>query len=73
MITIWYTIGENLGTSLGFDLSSKDQVIGLGHFITSEFLWFDLFYLIGTLIFTLPGVDIIPIFGKTGQSWVQHY
>jgi peptide/bleomycin uptake transporter len=51
LITIWYTIGENLGTSLGFDLSSKDQVIGLGHFITSEFLWFDLFYLIGTLIF----------------------
>ena len=53
MITIWYSIGENLGTSLGFDLSSKDQVIGLGHFITSEFLWFDLFYLDWNLNFLL--------------------
>ena len=73
LITIWYSLGENLGTSLGFDLSSKDQVIGLGHFITSEFLWFDLFYLFGTLIFYFAWRRYNSHFGKTGQSWVQHY
>ena len=51
LITVWYSIGETLGNSLGFSLDTEEQVIGLGHFITSEFLWFDLFYLFGTLIF----------------------
>ena len=44
LITVWYSIGETLGNSLGFSLDTEEQVIGLGHFITSEFLWFDLFF-----------------------------
>ena len=58
---------RNTGNSLGFSLNTEEQVIGLGHFITSEFLWFDLFYLFGTLIFYYSWRRYDPIFGKIGQ------
>lgn len=47
LITVWYSFGASIGGALGFDLSSAKPVIGLGHFITAEFLWFDVFYLLG--------------------------
>ena len=51
LIALWYSVGERLGQVIGFDLSVSKPVIGLGHFITPEFLWFDTYYLLGTLGF----------------------
>ena len=47
LILVWYTLGENIGTFLGFNLQESQTVIGLGHFITPEFLWFDAYFLFG--------------------------
>ena len=53
LIASWYLIGFELGLLLGFNLTEggTGPVIGLGHFITPEFLWFDFYYFIGTLVF----------------------
>jgi peptide/bleomycin uptake transporter len=40
-------LGESIGTFLGFNLKESQTVIGLGHFITPEFLWFDAYFLFG--------------------------
>ena len=53
LILVWYSFGQTIGEAIGFDLSEKEQVIGLGHFITSEFLWFDTFFAFGTIAFFL--------------------
>jgi len=53
VIVIYYTVGQSLGEVLGFNFSEEGAptVIGLGYFITPEFLWFDLFYILSTFIF----------------------
>lgn len=53
LIAVWYLIGSKTGLLLGFNLieNGSGPVIGLGHFITPEFLWFDLYYIIGTSLF----------------------
>ena len=53
LIAGWYVVGYDLGLLIGFNLTEGGlgPVIGLGHFITPEFLWFDLYYIIGTFIF----------------------
>ena len=53
VVTIWYSIGSEIGTSLGFQFSPADAppVIGLGYFVTSEFFWFYIYYLISSLLF----------------------
>ena len=53
LILVWYSFGKTIGEAIGFDLSETEQVIGLGHFITSEFLWFDTFFAFGTVAFFL--------------------
>mgnify|MGYP001342592132 FL=1 len=52
-IGIYYSIGQSIAEFIGFTFSSDDAktVIGLGYFITPEFLWFDLYYILATLIF----------------------
>lgn len=66
LITVWYSFGASIGGALGFDLSSAKPIIGLGHFITPEFLWFDVFYLFGVLIFYLAWRTYNPHFW---QNW----
>ena len=51
LILVWYSFGKTIGEVLGFDLAEPETVIGLGHFITSEFLWFDAFFAFGALVF----------------------
>ena len=48
-----YSIGQSIAEFIGFTFSADDAktVIGLGYFITPEFLWFDLYYILSTLIF----------------------
>ena len=52
-IGIYYSIGRSIAEFIGFNFSPDDTktVIGLGYFITPEFLWFDLYYILSTLIF----------------------
>ena len=53
VIGIYYTFGQSLGEAVGFNFSEEGAptVIGLGYFITPEFLWFDLYYILSTFIF----------------------
>lgn len=52
-IGVWYGYGEQIGLSLGFNLPGEDAepVLGLGHFVTPDFLWFYLYYLAALLVF----------------------
>ena len=52
-MAIYYTIGQTLGETVGFTFTDEGAppVIGLGYFVTPEFLWFDLFYILATVIF----------------------
>ena len=47
LIAVWYTLGDNIGEFIGFNLQEPQTVIGLGHFVTQEFLWFDVYFLFG--------------------------
>ncbi|MFL2822857.1 MAG: peptide antibiotic transporter SbmA [Paracoccaceae bacterium] len=53
VMAIYYTIGQTLGELVGFTFTEEGAppVIGLGYFVTPEFLWFDLFYILATVIF----------------------
>ena len=51
LILFWYYFGDNVGSALGFNLEETSTVIGLGHFITPQFLWFDTYFLLGLLSF----------------------
>ena len=53
VMLVYYTIGQNIAEFIGFEFSEEGAptVVGLGYFITPEFLWFDLYYIICTLIF----------------------
>ena len=72
LILVWYSFGTTLGESLGFDLAETETVIGLGHFITSEFLWFDTFLLSGHWHFSLFGARVAHTSGKFGRFWALH-
>ncbi len=43
---IWYGFNEQIGEFFGFDMSSAEPVIGLGHFVTSPFILFYCYYLV---------------------------
>ncbi len=41
---VWYSFNAHIGAVLGFDLTSSEPVIGLGHFLTDSFLLFYIYY-----------------------------
>jgi peptide/bleomycin uptake transporter len=47
-IAFWYIFGANAGRTIGFDIpiEAQDPIVGLGYFITAEFCWFYLYYVI---------------------------
>ena len=52
VISFYYLFGKSLAGYLGFNLfEDSETVIGLGYFITPEFLFFDIYYVVATLIF----------------------
>ena len=53
VVAFWYTFGTGLGEMIGFQFTPADAppVIGLGYFITPEFIWFDIYYIISSLAF----------------------
>ena len=52
-VAFWYSSGMQLGRALGFDLplEAAEPIIGLGHFVTPQFIWFYLYYILITAIF----------------------
>lgn len=56
-VAVWYTVGDQLATMLGFDLQPLEEgeqpVIGLGHFTTPEFLWFYCYYAFFAAVFAI--------------------
>lgn len=52
VISFYYLFGKSLAGYLGFNLfEDSETVIGLEYFITPEFLFFDIYYVVATLIF----------------------
>ena len=47
-IALWYIFGADIGRTIGFDIpvEAQESIIGLGYFITAEFCWFYLYYVI---------------------------
>ncbi len=47
-IALWYFFGADIGRAIGFDIpvEAQEPIIGLGYFITAEFCWFYLYYVI---------------------------
>ena len=46
-VFVWYSFGDAIGGALGFEFAPDDAspIIGLGYFVTDEFLWFYLYFL----------------------------
>ncbi len=51
--SFYYIYGSDIGQLIGFNFAEAGEppVIGLSYFVTAEFLWFDLYYIVSTLIF----------------------
>jgi ABC-type long-subunit fatty acid transport system fused permease/ATPase subunit len=64
-ISVWYGYGPNLAAALGFVLPAEASapVIGLGFFVTSDFVWFYLYYWIAGIIilFAVALVVLSPV------------
>jgi peptide/bleomycin uptake transporter len=47
-IALWYIFGADIGRAIGFDIpvEAQEPIVGLGYFITAEFCWFYLYYVI---------------------------
>ena len=54
-IAFWYLSGDAVGRWLGFDLpeGEVDPVIGIGYFVTPQFIWFYCYYVIVSGLFAL--------------------
>jgi len=52
-VALWYLAGDSIGTALGFTFAPDDApaIIGLGYFVTQEFLWFYLYFIAICAIF----------------------
>jgi peptide/bleomycin uptake transporter len=52
---IWYLAGDVMGTALGFSMPLPDAepIIGIGYFVTPEFLWFYCYYIVIAGLFAL--------------------
>ena len=46
VVSVWYSIGQDIGAALGFQFAEEGTpaIIGLGYFVTAEFLWFYLYF-----------------------------
>jgi peptide/bleomycin uptake transporter len=49
----WYAFAADLGALLGFASGNPtgEVVIGVGHFFTPEYIWFDIYYAAATALF----------------------
>ena len=61
-IAVWYILGAGIGRAIGFDVPLEDQepIVGLGYFITAEFIWFYLYYIISCSGFAVLWFRYLP-------------
>ena len=59
-IFIWYSFNESIGAFIGLDLSPQPPVVGLGFFITDDFLLFYLYYFVACALFTAFWFTVSP-------------
>ena len=52
-VTLWYMYGDAMAAVFGFQLPAEDAapVIGLGHFVTTDFIWFYCYYTVAVALF----------------------
>ena len=52
-ILVWYGVGTEIGRALGFalDTDPNNPIVGVGYFISSEFLWFYVYYIVICALF----------------------
>ncbi|MGP1716519.1 MAG: peptide antibiotic transporter SbmA [Methylophilus sp.] len=48
---VWFEFSTVIGTAFGLDMSEKEPVIGLGHFVTDSFKLFYVYYALSVAIF----------------------
>ncbi|MGC6537654.1 MAG: peptide antibiotic transporter SbmA [Candidatus Puniceispirillaceae bacterium] len=53
VVAVWYGVGDTMGTAIGFEFAEEGTppIIGLGYFISAEFLWFYLYFFLICAIF----------------------
>ncbi|MEM7209082.1 MAG: peptide antibiotic transporter SbmA [Pseudomonadota bacterium] len=59
-ISFWYSFNNEIGAFLGFDLTPAAPVVGLGFFVTDDFLLFYLYYFIAAGLFCLFWFKVSP-------------
>ena len=54
VLTVWFTIGKAVAAAIGLPQAPEntDPVIGLGYFVTTNALWFYLFFITALILFT---------------------
>ena len=58
--TLWYSFNVQIGTVFGLDLSEAEPVIGLGFFVTDDFLLFYAYYVLSVAIFAAFWFKVSP-------------
>ena len=53
VVAFWYLLGDDIGRWLGFNLpdGETEPIIGVGFFVTPQFLWFYCYYLFVSAVF----------------------
>ncbi len=59
-IGLWYSFNTHLAEMIGLDISEKEPVIGLGFFVTNQFLLFYAYYFFSVALFALFWFNAAP-------------
>lgn len=59
-VGLWYAFKAPVGAMLGFDLSPQEPVVGLGFFVTDDFLLFYLYYFLAAALFSAFWFTVSP-------------
>ena len=57
---VWFEFSTVIGTGVGLDMTEKEPVIGLGHFVTDSFKLFYVYYAVSVAIFALVWFTLKP-------------
>jgi peptide/bleomycin uptake transporter len=57
---VWFEFSTVIGTAVGLDMTEKEPVIGLGHFVTDSFKLFYVYYAVSVAIFALVWFTLKP-------------
>ncbi|KQT41155.1 MULTISPECIES: peptide antibiotic transporter SbmA [unclassified Methylophilus] len=57
---VWFEFSTAIGTAVGLDMTEKEPIIGLGHFVTDSFKLFYIFYALSVTIFALLWFTLKP-------------